>query len=114
LSRINNTIFLETLSNGVLLIIPDFERHDCYEKSLCDHIAQRPAVGDRRLRCDGKRAERYGVNLKSVWDELAEFNVEAMMTLPDGNIYYMLDLSGETEPMPLPAEPQINIPEDLC
>ena len=33
--------------------------------------------------------ERYGANLKAVWDEHAEHNMEAFMTMPDGNIYYM-------------------------
>jgi len=33
--------------------------------------------------------ERYGVNLKSVWDELEEHNVETLMTMPDGSVYYM-------------------------
>jgi putative aldouronate transport system substrate-binding protein len=33
--------------------------------------------------------EQYGVNLKTVWGELAEFSVETFMTFPDGNIYYM-------------------------
>ncbi|MCL2099694.1 MAG: extracellular solute-binding protein [Oscillospiraceae bacterium] len=33
--------------------------------------------------------EQHGVNLKSVWNELAEHNIKQFMTLPDGNIYYM-------------------------
>jgi len=33
--------------------------------------------------------EPYGVNLRSVWEELEEFNFKSFMTMPDGNIYYM-------------------------
>ena len=37
----------------------------------------------------GDLIEQYGVNLKAVWDELSEYNIESFMTMPDGNIYYM-------------------------
>jgi len=33
--------------------------------------------------------EQYGDNIFSVWDELAEYNFQFFMTMPDGNIYYM-------------------------
>ena len=33
--------------------------------------------------------EQYGVNLKSLWNELAEFNFETFMRMPDGNFYFM-------------------------
>jgi len=33
--------------------------------------------------------ERYGANVRAVWDELDEFNLKKFMTMPDGNIYYM-------------------------
>ncbi len=33
--------------------------------------------------------EKYGENLKSVWSELSEYNVKALMTSADGHIYYM-------------------------
>ncbi|MCL2217103.1 MAG: extracellular solute-binding protein [Defluviitaleaceae bacterium] len=32
---------------------------------------------------------RYGVHLQSAWDELAGLNLESLMTMPNGNIYYM-------------------------
>lgn len=33
--------------------------------------------------------EQYGSNIKSVWNELSEYNIKQFMTLLDGNIYYM-------------------------
>ncbi|MCL2602906.1 MAG: hypothetical protein FWD90_00335 [Defluviitaleaceae bacterium] len=33
--------------------------------------------------------DRFGTHLQAVWEELAAFNVKSLMTMPDGNIYYM-------------------------
>ncbi len=40
--------------------------------------------------------ERYGTNLKSVWQELAEYKVREYMISADGNIYYMPGFSSST------------------
>ncbi len=40
--------------------------------------------------------DKYGDNLKSVWDELSEYSVKTLMAASDGHIYYMPGFSSST------------------